>query len=167
MSLDNFVDELDEDHLRASKYIKSALELLSTAGVWIIETVRAELVHPEVGHLGQIRRSAGYHQPIPLLSPETNPGLYGVLQHSGNFHEGFGYTAFSYIILSHLFPRMKEKYALITSIAGSNLFIAAYESGLLNSKIPDYPDIPAAIVGSVAFLGLHKLLSNYLPDKSL
>lgn len=165
MPLDTFVDEPDEDHLKASKYIKSALELAAIGGVWVLETIRAELVHPEVGYIGLLRRSAGSPQPDPLLSPEINSALYGVLQHSGDFHEGFGYTGMSYIALSYLFPRMKEKYNLMIAITGPNLFIAAYESGLLTSKTPDYADIPAAIVGSVAFLGLHRLLNKYLPGK--
>ena len=78
MPLDTFVDEPDEDHLKASKYIKSALELAAIGGVWVLETIRAELVHPEVGYIGLLRRSAGSPQPDPLLSPEINSALYGL-----------------------------------------------------------------------------------------
>jgi hypothetical protein len=44
---------------------------------------------------------------------------------------------------------------MAAALGVSNLFIAAYESGMLGGKSPDYLDIPAGIAGSLLYLGVN------------
>jgi len=52
---------------------------------------------------------------------------------------------------------------MAVSIALSNAFVFAVESGWMRSQKPDYWDIPTATAGSLAFLGFHKFVEK-LPE---
>ncbi len=161
MSLD---DKFDEDTGKIVTLVKRSIETMSTLAVYIAETLRAEYVHPQFGFRGLEIRAGKIPNPGPTIKPgSVNPLLYSVLQHSGNFFEGYALTCFSYVGLSVLPSDLSEKTKMVASIFLSNSFVFAVESGWIWPQKPDYWDIPAATAGSLAFLGFHKFVEK-LPE---
>ncbi|MFH1174575.1 MAG: hypothetical protein V1725_05545, partial [archaeon] len=132
------------------------MEGVAGGALFGLETIRAELVHPDVSVIGIMNKAAGLpvHDRISTAQ-NTNLELYKTLQHGGNVIEGYGLSFCAYYAMHWLFPRSSEKLKCWTSFLFSSAFIASYESGLLTGKTPDYWDIPAGVVGSLLYLGVH------------
>ena len=145
MGIENKFDE--------NKFLSSTVETLGAVGTVALEEVRTKHIHPSVNFENIISRS--YNAPIEVsgLSKE-------ILQHVGDFWEGYIYPFILYNSLSFLFPKMSERTKLGISLGLTNLVIAAVESGFVTGQKPDYADIPAGVIGSLAYAAVHYLGKN-------
>jgi len=131
--------------------------------VWGLESLRAELMHPEVGIIGGFRRIAGIPQPNPVLTYEnTSPLIYQPLSHIGNFFEGYGLACASYWLTHLLFKNKSENFKLAASAITSTSLIAGHELGFLIDKPSDPLDIVGGIVGTGLYLLAHKQIGKWL-----
>lgn len=123
-----------------------------------IEMSRAELVHPDLSPLSK-------GNPPPVNYENAPDLLVNSLQHGGNILEGFGISYFTYYGLHKIsMGKIPEKVKLALSLLASNLTVVGVEAGGLGSGGPDVLDIPAGVVGSSLFLGVH-LLSKCIVDR--
>ncbi|MBI2173264.1 MAG: hypothetical protein HYT73_03610 [Candidatus Aenigmarchaeota archaeon] len=116
------------------EFMRILLETQTSISLYILEDVRTEYVLPEAGTDGYAR---------------------DFLQHCGDLWEGYSYPVMIYNTLDILFPGISHRTKMAAAIGVSDLFIAAYESGLLGDKSPDYADIPAAAAGSMLYMGVN------------
>lgn len=160
----SLVDILKEQiKIRARNISTFVPETMGFSLVWILEDIRARLIHTSVGLEGSIRKIEGKTHPTPILSPEnTNPIVYETLQHSGDFLEGYWFPFWAYHAITLLAPQISEKYRLAASIIIGDGIVVAKELGLIDRQKSDPADIPASIAGTLAYLGVH-----YLSKKSL
>lgn len=142
--------------------IRFALELGGFQLVTGLEYFRGELVNLKVfgNLLEQSQRST-------LLNPDTtNPIIYQTLQSSGDFYDGYTLSFFLYtaitiadhiqsVITKHKVP---YKYKLGTTVALISAVVPVIESGILGvHNTADYGDIPAGLLGILAYTGVHLL----------
>jgi hypothetical protein len=125
-----------ENKFNEYKFLSASIETLGALGTIMLEELRTRHIHPEANFRNLI--SGNYNTPAEVseLSKE-------ILQHAGDFWEGYIYPFILYNSISFLFPRMSEKTKLGISLGLSNLVIAVVESGLVTGQKPDYADIPA------------------------
>lgn len=95
---------------------------------------------------------------ITRLNPAENPEIYKAFQHGGNFLEGAVMPFLIYNGLSLIAPKLSERLKLATSTTIPLMIITGLE-------LSDPWDIPAGILGIVAYVGVHKwaqkLASNF------
>lgn len=82
-----------------------------------------------------------------------NPVAENLMYRSGNFPEGYFYPAMINNAISWLFPSMPERRRTAASIALSTAIISYAER-------KDPWDIPAALIGSLAYLGIRRLAAS-------
>ncbi len=145
MSIENKFDE--------GKLLSTSTETLGAIAIVLLEEARTKHIHPEANFENIISQSYNAQAKVSGLPKE-------ILQHAGDFWEGYIYPFVLYNTINFLFPKMSEKVKLGISLGLSNLFIAAVESGLVTGQKPDYADIPAGLLGSLAYLGIHSIGKN-------
>lgn len=118
----------------------------------LAEVKRTLLVNPSFN---------GFNKPTPeeLLQSEKfvnsiSPTLYHLLQNSGDFMEGYLFSAGAYGLCT-LFS-VPKKYKIAASFLFSSGVIVAAETGYIqNIGTPDLNDIPAGILGAAAAIGVN------------
>src|SRR3989344_4758514 len=115
-------------------FMEILLEMQTSISILFLEDVRTEYVIPKAD-------ADGYERDF--------------LQHCGDLWEGYSYPFMIYNTLDILFPMISHRIKMAAALGVSDMFIAAYESGLLSDKSPDYMDIPAAAAGSMLYVGVN------------
>ncbi len=146
--------EKETSKISTETFHKVGSDVFGFAVTFGLEMARADLVHPQLDPLKQ-------GQP-PLVNYDNSPHLLvEALQHGGDTLEGYGISLATYAILTKLATqKIPEKLRLAFSFLTANAVVVAVESGILRGR-PDFLDIPAGVVGSSFFLGMH-LLGTYL-----
>lgn len=150
------VDILKEEWEKRQPQIEAVVpgaifEFWVMGAIYIAEIVRMEHVHPTY-HNSDFRRAT------PRLMRKQHPKLFSVLEHLGDFYDGYYIPYCIYTGLSFVFPKISERYRLgISLIIIANEIIAAKEMGLVDGQKHDYLDIPAGIAGTLFYVGMHYL----------
>lgn len=155
MSLESSLKEAWKRRVRELPNL--VIETIGLQALNVLENLRADHVNPESHFKGMFNKYFAPQDMTSKLARSDNPNLYDFLAHMGDTWEGYAYSFFIYNALTFTFPRIPEKIRLGVAIVATNAVIAAYESGMLNSKNPDGWDIPAGVLGSAIYLGTHYL----------
>lgn len=121
------------------------------------EMIRASLVHPKLNIPSVFEQK---RELTPYLSPDSS--LFPLLQNSGNFFDGYminmvgfnGLTALDLLqarFTNRYVPqRLKASISTLVTIGG----VYAFEAGMLHQGgTNDLSDVPAGVIGALAFLG--------------
>ena len=136
-----------EDQLSSETLWTVASDVIGFGMTFGLEMARASMVHPELDPLSQ-------NQPPVITHPDW---LVHTLEHGGDSLEGYGLSMAAYVVFAKfLGQKVPEKLRLAYSLVASNAVIAVVEVGLQRGH-PDFLDLPAGIVGSSFFLGMHLL----------
>jgi len=139
------------------KLAKSLCEFFGAVGIMGIELWRTSLV-PSSATLFNPKYNPNHH---PILNRDDNPFLYDTLQNMGDLWEGYTIPFFTNNLLRYTLPKLSENLRLGISLALSDAFIIAVESGvIIKSQQPDYGDIPAAFIGNLLYIGMNYIARN-------
>lgn len=126
--------------------------------VWTIQGLeygRSAMVNPSSHPLAYL------YNPEPAMHRANNPMLFDILQHGGDMFEGAFYPFAIYNFLTLIAARtLPEKVRIGAAFAITNGIIAATELGFINDQKPDYADIPAGVIASLIYIGIHRLVKN-------
>lgn len=105
------------------------------------------------------RRTLTCGQESKIIKPDCttlhfdNPVAENILYHSGDFSDGYFLSFATNNALLWLFPKMPETYRIAASVAAATGVVSYVERN-------DPFDIPAGVLGSLAYIGFHKLLKK-------
>lgn len=146
------------------------LDISSAPVIATVEVARSSAVNPS--SVSEAKQAMYGVPEEPWLSPE-NP-LYGILQHGGDFYEGYffalaAYNAFGFadVLQSTISKkRLPAKYKQAAAMFFSIGVVALVESGIVDvaAQTADLKDIPAGIVGAGVY-GAWNIFSRKIGEK--
>lgn len=151
--------------------IRALAEGLALTAITGVETARSALVNPSSV---PVFKAA---QRPPVLSPESNPLLFPILQSAGDFYDGFLGAFLTYNILSLVDKgqslltkrRVPERIKLGFALGLSTAAVVIVESGILHlNNTPDPWDMPGGLVGVACYAGVHtiaRFISSRTPSR--
>lgn len=152
------------------RLIRRMPEMLGFVGAISLEGIRASLVNPRSSPTSAMVPPS-MRQIEPMLSPQEHPLAFGLLGNSGNFMDGYYYSFILNNTLDFLTAnlpiRIPERVKLGFTCATISCMIAAVEAGWIwGTRTPDFNDIPAGVVGTLAYTGA-RILGSKLFNSSL
>ena len=145
----------EEWNYRLTKLPAFIVELVLYGLINLAETIRADYVNPASNVIKKVLNTAVPQDMNPSFAREQSPFLYDVMQHSGDFLDGYFMSFFIYNALTFVAPRTSEKLRAGIAAGVSSLVVIGVEQGILVRQQPDTLDIPAGVLGSIFYLGTH------------
>tara|TARA_Y100000310_G_scaffold91966_1_gene89501 strand:+ start:1350 stop:1862 length:513 start_codon:yes stop_codon:yes gene_type:complete len=105
--------------------------------------------------------------PATLDRSNTLEPIYTLLEHVGDWWEGYIGPLVVYYGMGLLFPNSSEKTKVGVGLGLTQAFIVTVESGVFRERLPDIPDTVGGLFGSLLFLGAHYAARRivYNPNK--
>jgi hypothetical protein len=155
MSLDEKIDTVKT----ITNIVRGVSDTVGWIGLYYIESIREEALHPTKGVAHFLR--SGQADPTPWIThANTSPALYDILNHAGDWLEGFYLTGLTYWALSA--TKLSERAKFVTATAFSLGFISLYEMGITHNQEPDPKDIPIGLVGAGIYVGWNLLVKQWI-----
>jgi hypothetical protein len=127
--------------------LRMSLDAAMWAGLYGLEGIREDALHPKKGAGHFLRKGHERGDPKPWITPENVPApVYNCLNHGGDVLEGFYISAAVYWALTPFGLRENTKLAVAGAAAVG--FTALYEMGIIHAQRPDPWDIPASAIGA-------------------